>query len=354
MCRHSFQYQSTNPFLAQSDVYRYGFQAQEHDQEIWKGAITYKYRVELKLLGRFISVDPIGGNYAGNSAYAFSMNRLIDGIELEGLEFIPYEDALIQVLPGGSIELKLSNFTEAYREAWESRDRMYSRTGAVYTDPSGQKHIGGIPKTVGSVVSPSASISGLAQLLNKEGTGIDEAADDLNRSNNRALDNTRFKNNSNQLDKRYNATKHVQRNMSAGRGLLAIEIGANIYQAYSGYKALFWDMPDINADREKLKTQEGLLKEASKAIDSFFENNSVNPTLLEGENGVNLVRYVLTGEMKGNNDAVFDLGDDILNSAGKGPAHRVDTRKSIRIPRSIESGNPAGSVAPADNTRRKQ
>jgi hypothetical protein len=229
---------------------------------------------------------------------------------------------------------------------------MYSRTGAVYTDPSGQQHIGGVPKTVGSITHPSASIGALAAMIYKEqGTGIDVASEALNQNNNRALDNTRFKKNSNQLDKRYNATKHVQRNMRVSRGLLAIEISANLYMAYSGYKALFWDMPDINADREKLKAQEGLLKDANRAIKSFFENNSVNPSLLEGENAVNLVRYVLTGEMKGGNDAVFDLGDDILISAGKGPAQRVDTRISIRIPRSIESGNPAGSVAPADNTR---
>jgi len=40
-------------------------------------------------LGRFFAVDPLTAEYPWNSPYAFSENRVIDGVELEGLE---YED----------------------------------------------------------------------------------------------------------------------------------------------------------------------------------------------------------------------------------------------------------------------
>jgi RHS repeat-associated protein len=66
--------------------YRYGFQAQEEDAELWEGAVNYKYRVEDPRLGRFFSVDPLYKKYPWNSNYAFSENRLLDAIELEGLE----------------------------------------------------------------------------------------------------------------------------------------------------------------------------------------------------------------------------------------------------------------------------
>jgi RHS repeat-associated protein len=69
--------------------YRYGFQAQEQDAELWEGAVNYKYRVEDPRLGRFFSVDPLYAQYPWNSNYAFSENRLLDGIELEGLEHYP-------------------------------------------------------------------------------------------------------------------------------------------------------------------------------------------------------------------------------------------------------------------------
>jgi len=66
--------------------YRFGFQAQEQDEEMWGGSVTYKYRVEDPRLGRFFSVDPLYAKYPWNSNYAFSENRLLDAIELEGLE----------------------------------------------------------------------------------------------------------------------------------------------------------------------------------------------------------------------------------------------------------------------------
>jgi YD repeat-containing protein len=72
--------------------YRYGFQNQEVDKELWSGAISFEYRVEDPRLVRFFSVDPLAANYPHNSPYAFAENRLIDGVELEGLEWEPTKD----------------------------------------------------------------------------------------------------------------------------------------------------------------------------------------------------------------------------------------------------------------------
>jgi RHS repeat-associated protein len=72
------------------DGYRYGFQGQEMDDEI-KGegnSVNYKYRMHDPRLGRFFAVDPLEMNYPHNSPYAFSENRVIDAIELEGLELV--------------------------------------------------------------------------------------------------------------------------------------------------------------------------------------------------------------------------------------------------------------------------
>jgi len=38
-------------------------------------------------VGRFFAVDPLTAKYPWNSPYAFSENRVIDGVELEGLEW---------------------------------------------------------------------------------------------------------------------------------------------------------------------------------------------------------------------------------------------------------------------------
>ena len=73
-----------------ADGYRYGFQGQEVDNEI-KGegnSVNYKYRMHDPRLGRFFALDPLAAEFPHNSPYAFSENRVIDAIELEGLENI--------------------------------------------------------------------------------------------------------------------------------------------------------------------------------------------------------------------------------------------------------------------------
>jgi len=68
--------------------YRYGFQGQERDDEI-KGSgnsYNYTYRMHDPRLGRFLSLDPLSRDFPWNSPYAFSENRVIDAIELEGAE----------------------------------------------------------------------------------------------------------------------------------------------------------------------------------------------------------------------------------------------------------------------------
>jgi len=67
---------------------RYGFQGQESDDEITgtRSHYSYEYRVQDARTGRFFSVDPLCASYPYYSQYAFSGNRLIDRIELEGLE----------------------------------------------------------------------------------------------------------------------------------------------------------------------------------------------------------------------------------------------------------------------------
>jgi RHS repeat-associated protein len=69
-------------------AYRYGFQGQEKDDEL-KGeenSINYRFRIHDPRLGRFFAIDPLASKYPHNSPYAFSENRAIDGVELEGLE----------------------------------------------------------------------------------------------------------------------------------------------------------------------------------------------------------------------------------------------------------------------------
>jgi len=76
--------------------FRYGFQGQERDDEVYgKGnAVNFKYRMHDTRIGRFFAVDPLAAHYPWNSPYAFAENKVIQYIELEGLEI-----ALPRILP---------------------------------------------------------------------------------------------------------------------------------------------------------------------------------------------------------------------------------------------------------------
>ena len=97
---------------ASSNSYRYGFQGQEKDDEI-KGegnSLNYTFRMHDPRVGRFFATDPLEKEYPHNSSYAFSENRVIDGIELEGLEYLRNDESLIE-LRHGKLFIKLENFS---------------------------------------------------------------------------------------------------------------------------------------------------------------------------------------------------------------------------------------------------
>lgn len=82
---------------ANTSDYRYGFQGQEMDHEI-KGegnSHNFKYRMHDPRVGRFFATDPLASSYPWNSPYAFSENRVIDGVELEGSEYEAFYYSLI-------------------------------------------------------------------------------------------------------------------------------------------------------------------------------------------------------------------------------------------------------------------
>jgi RHS repeat-associated protein len=70
------------------DSYRYGFNGMEKDDEV-KGegnSVNFSYRMHDPRVGRFFAVDPLTAEYVELSPYQVSSNRMIDFVEVEGLE----------------------------------------------------------------------------------------------------------------------------------------------------------------------------------------------------------------------------------------------------------------------------
>jgi RHS repeat-associated protein len=71
-----------------SSSYRYGFNGQESDPELFGSgnSASYEYRIEDTRLGRFLSIDPLSDKFPFYSPYQFCSNSPIMAVELEGLE----------------------------------------------------------------------------------------------------------------------------------------------------------------------------------------------------------------------------------------------------------------------------
>jgi RHS repeat-associated protein len=87
--------------LSGDSTYRYGFNGKENDNEV-KGLGNeqdYGNRIYYPRVGRFLSTDPIFRQYPELSSYQFASNRPIDGLDLDGLEFVKKANGDIYYAP---------------------------------------------------------------------------------------------------------------------------------------------------------------------------------------------------------------------------------------------------------------
>ncbi len=152
------------PAVVQKQGYRYGFQGQEKDNEVYGSAGTsyaFEYRMHDARVGRFLSIDPLASKYPHNSPYAFSENRVIDGRELEGLEHVNNK-YWVSLDAKGKPTLELFQSTKAadpgnkgwgvHMRFWdkESKEEITEMTSFasmdapwVYAQPNGGLYVGG-------------------------------------------------------------------------------------------------------------------------------------------------------------------------------------------------------------------
>jgi RHS repeat-associated protein len=111
-----------------TDSYRYGFQGQEKDDEL-KGegnSLNYTFRMHDPRIGRFFARDPMFNSYPWNSPYAFSENRVIDGVELEGLE-------VGRILPPIGVAYTSQTIKKAIKKVDKEMPKASSLKKALYT-----------------------------------------------------------------------------------------------------------------------------------------------------------------------------------------------------------------------------
>ncbi|WP_343642339.1 HNH endonuclease [Chryseobacterium sp.] len=135
-----------------SPNYKYSSQGQEKQTET--GWSSYRWRNYDAAMGRFFNVDPLSENYAYQSHYNFSENRVVDGRELEGLEWqstkreqdLPSDPVeFAEMIAGGINSLRAAVANNVVRTA-NVVTRDATRNKYVVDEDGGLTMLTGVPK----------------------------------------------------------------------------------------------------------------------------------------------------------------------------------------------------------------
>ncbi len=270
-----------------------------------KGAgnsVNYKYRVHDARLGRFLSIDPLAPEYPWNSPYAFSENRVIDGVELEGLEYLDSDDARVQAMDG-KLVLKVENFIGINRTIWNGANENPRnwRSGELGTRSTiatfSLIHSSNSVPLVGSSRNPNQAIQ--AQSMMIEGTPKKKDGDP----------DRRFK--ANKINEAGGIpSSSVPRARAAAVGLLAVEL---INTTLQGYK-----MGAFLYDDAKIKSHTEIAQLATQNVQDAISLGLVPSQYLNPIDISNITNVVLQGENNTDNPEIYEIGMKIYNTISVG------------------------------------
>lgn len=271
--------------------YRYGFQGQEMDDE-FKGvgnSLNYTFRMHDPRAGRFLSLDPLATQYPHNSPYAFSENRVIDGIELEGAEFLDADEAKILSM-GPHVVVNMDNVNIFTR---------HSRTVPVY----GYDKLGNIEpnsyygtKEVIELFSYEVTFP-RSELFTEEIKGME------------ALDHRPFITDGSRRDERFTSRKEIGGGLNEAKSMRAVKAVIAVEAIRAAYKVgVLWDNAIIKEQNDLMINKVlPAIEEALNSGDNYISKNLRDPKSL------GLISNVI---LFGGNDSP-DYTEEIINTGLK-------------------------------------
>ncbi|PKW29040.1 DUF6443 domain-containing protein [Flavobacterium lindanitolerans] len=143
--------------------YQYKYQGQERQDELGLNWDSFKWRNYDFALGRFMSVDPLAESYSYQSPYNFAENRVVDGNELEGLEWAPtgdkqesFEDRLNRGMLTGAAN-RLADYADFAVTVVTDPGTALKQTGAAIGNSVGA--------TIGLIQDPVGAFNGTKQAM---------------------------------------------------------------------------------------------------------------------------------------------------------------------------------------------
>ena len=293
-----------------SDIphYRNLFNGQEADNEVYgEGALhAFEYRMHDTRIGRFWSVDPLSAKFPWNSPYAFAENRVIDGQELEGLEYLGANESRLQFMHG-EVHLKVSNFYWINQIQWKAQsDNPANWT----TDPkTGRKDIG--VNTLLAPLSFKQTNIPIAHMDNTYG-----ATDPSVLPTNHYINNPRTKkSNYTVTDNRYKQRVLSGATPVTAKGASAILVVDVLNTAFVGWLGLSAYVENNIINKQK-KYINYVVEDMNKAL-SDKNNQYIPQKYMNVESLSNIMNVILQGENNTSDPAIKEIGMRIYNNISK-------------------------------------
>jgi len=301
-------------YPAAGGLYRYGFNGKRYDNEVYGDGNFQDYgmRIYNPRLVRFLSEDPITKKYPELTPYQFASNRLIQGIDLDGLEFFPMNPKT----PGGMTMKAIAVTAKVVSDKWNNSRGGKFTNGLVNTGFGVAATIGSIEYigATGGVGSALGGATALMLSLGEIGIGVAQMTDAITGKN---------------------KNTDALHNSSTIPGLIAYGTGSKAAPFIDAFSALGSTFATSGGIKALMKDGIGL----KSAFGAFTES----PKLL---NVLGAIDQVL--DVKG--FAVESL--NLINNFGTGSDSKVLKFQTLqyKLSRTVQSGDNLTSIAKRLNT----
>jgi len=287
---------SENVENTRAGSYRFGFNGMEKEDEITGvtgSHLSFSYRILDTRIGRFLSVDPLSSSYPWNSTYAFAMNRVIDGIDLEGLEYLDADVARIK-MRGGIAHINLENFNNVTRNAWKRR-------GEAGNWPAGNI---GFPTAVGQLTHPSLPATSESASLDNTYGAVDPAHNPMQQQVQKPIAQS-----TGLPDKRLKDRTITSGSPGMAKGAAGLVMAVNaINWALETYGSF-----QMAEDRELVSEHMSILKNQVAAdLTRALELNMIPEQYQNLQDMGNIANVVLSGVNSTDNQEIYDIGINIV------------------------------------------
>jgi RHS repeat-associated protein len=279
-----------------SSTHRFTFNGKESDSEV-KGEGNqqdYGMRIYDNRLGRFLSVDPLFSGFPWWTPFQFAGNSPIDGIDLDGLEYLDSDEAVIE-FKFGLLRLKLENFMPTNRAAWNrhniSDNWQVDKIGLDQTVATVQFRLEDTkPEDIPAEHLPSFSQgqteSGVqSKAVNRAGENVHQRGKSVNVPPNKN-------------DRRLKCAAAIEFVNMAGK-------------LYVGIAAWY--------DESKIEEHKKVAKLVTQDMSDALEMGIIPPEYRNAEDLINIMNVVLQGVNNTNDKRIYEIGMEIYTRCSNPP-----------------------------------